>query len=227
MHARVNTPPACQAHLIAIGGLCAALAFVATEAAAAIHYVDNPDVSFTSTGSSISASFNPIIGTAVANSSYPPALAIGLNTSNCSSGTSVQFFFGSTPGNLTSVGFIRLPVATNTLIDASTGSWTDSTTPGSQITGSHNAFTVADHAWVAYRFKTSDDAGTYLYGWAEFSTGGFPVSNTLYSFAYEDSGAGIRAGATSIPEPGATVALSGLAAFAMVALRRTRRPTND
>jgi len=207
-------------------GLGAALAFLATEAAAEVVYTDNSDVSY-SCYSSVSASFNPITG-ATATGGYPQQ-AIGLMNFNCGGcSTSAGFYFGCSAGTLTSVGFLNAPVTAGTLIDASTGSWVDGTYYGSQVTNANfTGYGVNDHALVAYRFKTSADAGTYLYGWAEFSTGGYnPANVSLYSFAYEDAGAGILAGSTSaIPEPGATAAIFGLFAVCVIGFRRLRQRT--
>jgi hypothetical protein len=214
----VNTPSGRNAHLTAVGGLGAALAFLATEAAAAVHYVDNPDATQSSPcGAYVSASFNPVTGSATANFNSPTE-AIGMLSYGCATALS----FGSTPGTITSVGFLSTPVTANTVINGSTGAWTDGTTFGTNVTYING---VINHSLIAYRFKTTEDAGTYLYGWAEFSQNSFsPNSVTLYSFAYEDTGAGIVAGATSsIPEPGVTAVFFGLAAIVLVGFRRMRR----
>lgn len=207
-------------------GLGAALAFLATEAAAAVQYVDNPDVTYACYGN-ISASFNPITGASNSSGSTSQQ-AIGLGLSGCFGPTVFQFgsIAGPTPGTITSVGFLNTPVSAGTLIDGSTGSWVDGTTPNSQVTSANfSAYTNNAHALVAYRFKTDVDANLYLYGWAEFSANSQSLSTVgLYSFAYEDSGAGIVAGSTSaIPEPGVTAAIFGLAAVAIVGFRRLRQ----
>jgi len=205
---------------MAVGGLGAALAFLATEAAAAVQYVDNPDATLSSPcGSYVSASFNPVTG-ATGTAFGSPNEAIGLLSYGCATALS----FGSTPGTITSVGYINTPITADTLINGSTGTWTDGTSSGSNVTFING---VINHSLIAYRFKTTADADTYLYGWAEFSRTSFsPNSVTLFSYAYEDTGAGIVAGATSaIPEPGATAALFGLAALALVGFRRMRRCT--
>lgn len=217
----MNTPSDRNSHLKAVGGLGAALAFLATEASAEVHYVDNSDASYSCYGQ-ISASFNPITGASTSSGSTSQQ-AIGLGLSGCYGPTYYQF--GSSPGTITNVGFLNTPVSSGTLIDASTGSWIDGSTAGVNVTTANfSAYPGNAHAWVAYRFKTTADADTYLYGWAEFSATSSSMSSVgLYSFAYEDSGAGILAGATSsIPEPGTSAALFGLVAIALVGLRRLR-----
>ena len=212
----MNTPLDRNSPLIAAGGLCAALAFLATEAVAAIQYVDNPDRTMSSPcGSWVSASFNPVTGASTANFSSPTE-AIGMLSYGCATALS----FGSPAGTITSVGFLNETVTADTLINGSTGAWIDGTSAGSNVTFISGEI---EQSLIAYRFKTSEDAETYFYGWAEFSRTSYnPNSVTLHSFAYEDSGAGILAGATSIPEPGATAALFGLIAVALVGFRRVR-----
>lgn len=203
-------------------GLGAALAFLATEAAAEIHYVDNTDISASTSSSStaIVVSFNPITGATDARQSFAGFEAIGFG--GCSSNN--YFYFKPSGSTITSGGFLAQPVAEGTVINASAGSWTDYTSAGFGLTN-FTGYAPNASALVAYRFKTTADANTYLYGWFEVSrenTTSYSVA--LYSYAYEDSGTGIVAGATSsIPEPGMTAAIFGLVAVALIGFRRIRQ----
>jgi len=203
-------------------GLGAALAFLTTEAVAAIQYVDtNPDVGASNSLDPVFAGFNPITGETSGSLGFNPSVAIALVTNACTG----SLYFGCSPGTITSVGFLNTPLTANTVINASTGSWVDSTSSGSTVT----LLSVGNYsnALFAYRFKTTADANTYLYGWAEFSSNSLsPTSATLHAYAYEDTGAGIAAGATAIPEPGATAAIFGLAALALIGFRRIRQRTS-
>lgn len=201
-------------------GLGAALAFLTTEAAAAIQYRNpNPDVgSISNSNSTVFAGFNPITGETSGSTGSDPDVAIALVNNACSA----TLYFGCSPGTITSVGFLNTPLTANTVIDASTGSWVDSTNFGT--TFESLGFENFSNALFAYRFKTTADANTYLYGWAEFSRNSFSTSSaTLHAYAFEDTGAGIAAGA--IPEPGATAAIFGLAALALIGFRRIRQRT--
>jgi len=200
-------------------GLGAALAFLATEAGAAIVYNDVEDK--TANGSpctaQVSASFDPISGETFA--CYGSAMyAIGLT--NCAGNTT--FSFGNNPGTITSISVVSAPVSAGSLIDSSLA-WTDFDSTGQSTPADFTGYALNEPALVAYRFTT--DSETYLYGWAEFSTDYASSIQYvgLYAFAYEDSGAGILAGSTSsIPEPGVTAAIFGLVAVALIGFRRLR-----
>ena len=125
------------------------------------------------------------------------------------------------------MGFKAAPVTAGTLIDSS-GTWADSTFSLTSIgNADFSGYSFNQHALVAYRFKTTANASTYLYGWAEMSAGiqtGTAYVG-LYGYAYESSGAGITARATAIPEPGVSAVIFGLAALAFIGVRRMRQRT--
>ncbi|MBC2595693.1 PEP-CTERM sorting domain-containing protein [Ruficoccus amylovorans] len=78
--------------------------------------------------------------------------------------------------------------------------------------------------YAGYRFESG---GETYYGWAYFSVeqvSDFDYTLTLYGFAYDDTGAAIKAGdGTPVPEPGETAALLGLAAAGSAAAFAARR----
>ncbi|CAM2977204.1 hypothetical protein [Rariglobus hedericola] len=220
----MNTSPDRNSSLKVASGLGAALAFIATEASAAINYtaVEGATASVPCYGG-VYTSFNPITGATNAAQGYSPINAIALRAS-C--GGSTQFIFGCTSGTITSVGFQSAPVTAGHVIDSS-GTWFDSdfSSYGSIANASFSGHAYTEHLLFAYRFKTTDDANTYLYGWTELSAGfqGSTGYVGLYAYAYESSGGAITAGA--IPEPGMSAAIFGLAAFALIGFRRIRQRT--
>jgi hypothetical protein len=84
--------------------------------------------------------------------------------------------------------------------------------------GDNNAnWAVGTRGYLGLRF---DNDGTDNFGWADIEfTSDFAL--TLYSFAYDSSGAGIEAGA--IPEPQTAALLAALAAGSAALLSRRRR----
>lgn len=95
------------------------------------------------------------------------------------------------------------------------------------VTGSSggDAFQIDGQEYLGFSFL-NELSGKTNYGWVLLDTtfknnnnAGFPAS--IVSFAFENSGAGILAGAT-VPEPG-SMALFGLGALAMGAIARRRR----
>src|SRR6218665_313813 len=85
-------------------GLAAALAFLATEAAAAVVYTDiSPDAT-ASTFGPIWASFNPVSGATNTGSSQAHPISL----LNCVG--NYTLYFGCSGGNVSSMGFLAAPV---------------------------------------------------------------------------------------------------------------------
>lgn len=91
------------------------------------------------------------------------------------------------------------------------------------------AGTVAPDTTSGFAGIKIDDNGTDIFGWLRFSienraTDGFPSKVTLIDWAYEDTGASIRAGQTisEVPLPG-SLGLLAMGASGLAALRRRRK----
>jgi hypothetical protein len=95
---------------------------------------------------------------------------------------------------------------------------------GAYVTGQSvgSAFTSGGQGYVGVRFVNEALGGITNFGWVLLSTtsgsSGFPV--TVVSWAYENSGGSIAAGA--IPEP-STTALLGVMAAGAFGVRQWRR----
>lgn len=89
-----------------------------------------------------------------------------------------------------------------------------------------SGWTTADSAWATEADGTSgyigfsfDNSGTTNYGWIEVTYNAATGNLVMGDFAYEDSGAGILAGATGVPEP-SCLGLLALGATGLLARRR-------
>jgi hypothetical protein len=80
--------------------------------------------------------------------------------------------------------------------------------------GQYYPRTYSGHEYLAFEFNDSTEGGAIRYGWAEIlltngkltdSTG---PNVTIYGYAYDDTGAFIAAGATSVPEPSSAAFLA-------------------
>jgi hypothetical protein len=133
----------------------------------------------------------------------------------------LSFFTSAVAGhvnNVVGVGTIATALTAGTLIGPAS---TYATTGIVNTTGT--AFqTTQNIAYVGIRFQNEANANLVTYGWALLSTSatnaGFPA--TLIGYAYEDSGAGILAGA--VPEP-STAALLGVMAAGAFGVRAWRK----
>lgn len=86
------------------------------------------------------------------------------------------------------------------------------------------AFTLnSTNNYVGIRFL-NEATGAVNYGWAQLSIGTAynAAGRSIIGYGYDDSGAGIAAGAGAIPEPG-TIALLGTMAAGAVGVRAWRR----
>jgi hypothetical protein len=106
---------------------------------------------------------------------------------------------------------------------------------GAHTVSSYLPATYSDHKYLAFEFSDSTEGGAIRYGWAEIllTNGNLDTTTgpnvTIYGYAYDDTGAFIAAGATSIPEPSsaAFLALGALivGAKGLRAWRRKETPT--
>ncbi len=127
------------------------------------------------------------------------------------SGSALNFFSSTSSGQTQATGMVGAgTVASNliagTMIDGSSVFTTNvgtQTTSGLNLNSSNNIF--------GFKFY-HEGAAAYRFGWVRISlgatAGGQPRS--IVEYAYENSGAGIGAGDTGVPAPGA-LALLGLA----------------
>jgi hypothetical protein len=83
-------------------------------------------------------------------------------------------------------------------------------------------FTLGQANYIGFSFLTN---GKTCYGWIKFDleTSGSNVVLTVLAWAYDDSGATIKAGITSVPEPAETAIGLGALALGAAGLRRWRK----
>lgn len=85
---------------------------------------------------------------------------------------------------------------------------------GAQTGSSYEPATYSDHKYLAFEFSDSTHGGAIRYGWAEIllTNGNLDTTTgpnvTIYGYAYDDTGAFIAAGATSVPEPSSAAFLA-------------------
>jgi len=132
------------------------------------------------------------------------------NPGTTSDGTVVNFTGGSS-ATLTD----NLPGGT--LID---GSWTYARTAGTETTGATAMQLNGAPNLVGFKFFNEATASVN-FGWARFTLASTPQGQprTLVDYAYENTGAGIKAGDPGVPEPTSL----GLLALGAVGLMRRRK----
>ena len=85
---------------------------------------------------------------------------------------------------------------------------------GAQTGSTYEPATYSDHKYLAFEFSDSTHGGAIRYGWAEIllTNGNLDTTTgpnvTIYGYAYDDTGAFIAAGATSVPEPSSAAFLA-------------------
>lgn len=101
---------------------------------------------------------------------------------------------------------------------------------GTPVSSSHSPDSYSGHKYLAFQFADSTQANKTLYGWAEISliNGNLASSTgpnvTIYGYAYDDSGAFIAAGETTVPEPSSMAFLAvGALTLGAKGLRAWRR----
>lgn len=130
-----------------------------------------------------------------------------------SSGQSLRFYYNTGLGNVHSSSPARYSyglISGTQNTNVSSGTLIDASSTWGQVVGLTNFYNNTGLMGVKFQNNANN---TTLYGWIRLSGGaanGFPA--TIVDWAFEDSGAGITAGA--VPEPG-SIALGCLAAGAM------------
>lgn len=125
-----------------------------------------------------------------------------------------NLFFTEAPGYATvddGTGFNRVAnLAAGTLIDSANAT--------NNHSGDGSNFpTSAPGGYYGFRFRDESAGNALRYGWAQVIRGGAGQNGTIVAYAYENSGAGIPAGA--IPTPGSLGVLA-LGAAALTGRRR-------
>jgi len=128
-------------------------------------------------------------------------------------GATLSTFYGF--GN---AGYTFVPSA-GAVAALAAGALIDGTTSTGTSSASASNFTPGVGAYYGFRFTNEAMGNALQYAWALVirPTGASPATGTLVSYAYEDTGAGINAGA--VPTPG-SLALLAVGAAGLAGRRR-------
>lgn len=130
-------------------------------------------------------------------------------------GWDINPYFGGNTFFAAAPGYGTVANGTNVAVLAA-GTMIDGTNATALVTNGSLYPTVAPGGFYGFRFQ--DGAAAVRYGWAEIIRGSTTTTaGTIVRYAYEDSGAGIAAGA--VPTPG-TLALLALGAVGLAGRRR-------
>jgi hypothetical protein len=131
-------------------------------------------------------------------------------------GWDINPYFGGNTFYAAAVGYGTVAAGTN-VANLAFGTMIDGTNATATVTPGAAFPTSAPGGYYGFRFQ--DGGAAVRYGWAEVIRGASTTTaGTIVRYAYDDSGAGIPAGAT-VPAPG-SLALLAIGAAGLVGRRR-------